>query len=92
MERFKQEKITVKILIREICLDSFVNTTKEFKKLDELENADEIINTKKNEFDAWSTMVFIRVSYKRKYGELIHNFCIKYKMKNNKYPKNSKKQ
>ena len=57
MERFKQEKITVKISIGENVLDSFVDTTKEFKKLDEVEDADEINNMKKmhlNHGQRWS--------------------------------------
>ena len=41
---------------------------KEFKRLDEVDDAEEIIKMKKNAFGAWSTMVFIRVSDKRKYG------------------------
>ena len=77
----------MKISIGENVLDSFVDTTKEFKKLDEVEDADEINNMKKNAFESWSTMVFMRESYKRKYGELIHDFSIQYAIRNNKYPK-----
>ena len=53
MERFKQQKIIVKSLIGENFLDIFIETTKEFKKLDEVDDAEEIINTKKNAFEAW---------------------------------------
>ena len=52
-----------------------------------MDDADEIINIKKNTFEAWSMMVFMRVPDKRKYGELIHVFSIQYAIKNNKYPK-----
>ena len=40
--------------------------TKEFKKLHEVEDADEINNIKGNAFEAWSDMVFMIVSDKRK--------------------------
>ena len=62
MEKFKQEKSIIKSSIGENIWDSFVKTTKEFKKLDEVEDSDEIISMKKNAFEAWSTMVFMRVS------------------------------
>ena len=47
-ERLKQEKSTVKSSIGENFLDSFVKTTKEFKKFDEVNDADKIINMKIN--------------------------------------------
>ena len=62
MEKFKQENSIIKSSIEENIWDSFVKTTKEFKKLDEVEDSDEIISMKKNAFEAWSTMVFMRVS------------------------------
>ena len=68
-------------------MDSFVKTTKEFKRIYEVDDADEITNMKKNTFKAWSTMVSMRGSDKRKYGESIHNFSIQYLIKNNQYPK-----
>ena len=46
--------------------------------------AEEIIKMKKNTFEAFLTMVLVRGSDKRKYGELIHDFCIQYGIKN--YP------
>ena len=42
---------------------------------------------KENAFEAWSTMVFVRGSYQRKYGELIHDSSIQYAINNNQYPK-----
>ena len=66
-ERFKQEKSIVKSSIGEIVLDSFVETIKEFKKLDEVGDVYKIINIKKNEFEAWSMMVFMIGPDKRKY-------------------------
>ena len=39
MERFKQENITVKSSIEEKVLNKFVKTAKEFKKIDEVEDA-----------------------------------------------------
>ena len=86
-QRFKQENSIVKSSIGEKNLDSFVETIKEFKKLDKVEDLDEIINMKKNEFAAWSTMVFMRGLEKRKYGELIHDLSIQYAIKNNQYRK-----
>ena len=50
MERFKQENSTVKSSIGENFLDIFIETTKEFKKLDEVYDAEEIIKTKKMHF------------------------------------------
>ena len=47
MDMFKQEKNTVKISIGEEFLDIFFETTKGFKKLDEVNDAEEIIKTKK---------------------------------------------
>ena len=67
-EKFKQEKSTVKKSIGEAVLDSSVETTKEFEKLDEVGNVYKISNIKKNAFVAWSPMVFIGGSDKRKYG------------------------
>ena len=77
-KRFKQQKSIIKSQIGEYFLDGIVKKTKKFKKLDEVDDAEEIIEMKKNEFEAWSTMVFMRVSDKRKYGELIHDFTIQY--------------
>ena len=68
-------------------LDSFVETTKEFKKLDEGNDEQEIIKTKKELFGAWSTMVFMRGPDKIKYGGLILDFSIQYAIKNNQYTK-----
>ena len=42
---------------------------------------------KKNAFEAWSMLVFMRVSDKRKDGELIYYFSIQYTIKNDQYPK-----
>ena len=47
MERFKQEKIIVKSLIGENFLDGFVKTNRQFKKLDEMNDAEEGIEMKK---------------------------------------------
>ena len=58
----------MKSLIGEKFLDSFVETTREFRKLDEVDDAEEIIKMKKNAFEAWSMMVFMRGPDKRKYG------------------------
>ena len=44
---FKQEDIIVKSLTGENFLDSFVETTKEFKKLDEVNDSEDITKTKK---------------------------------------------
>ena len=41
-------------------LDIFLEKTKEFKKLDEVDDSKEIIKMKKNVFEAWSMMVFMR--------------------------------
>ena len=49
-------------------MDSFVKATKKFRKLGVVDDADEIMNMNKNTFEAWSTMVFMRGSDKRKYG------------------------
>ena len=68
MERFKQEKSIVKSFIGEKKWGDFVKTTKEFRKLDDLYDADEIIKMNKSKFEAWSTMVSMRESDKRKYG------------------------
>ena len=87
MERFKQENSIAKISIGENVLDGFVETTKEFKKLDEVDDSDKIINMKKNAFESCPTVVFIRVLDKRKYWELIHDFSVQYEIKNDQYPK-----
>ena len=50
----------MKSSIEENILDSFVDTTRECKKLDEVEDADELINIKIDAFESWSTMVFMR--------------------------------
>ena len=42
---------------------------------------------RKNTFEVWSTMFFMRVSDKRKDGELIYYFSIQYTIKNDQYPK-----
>ena len=47
----------------------------------------ERIKTKKNAFEVWSTMVFMRGSDKRKYQELVHDFSVQYAIKNDQYPK-----
>ena len=39
----------------------------------------------KNVSEAWSTVVFMRGSDKRKYGELINDFSILYVIKNDQY-------
>ena len=49
-------------------MGSFVKTTKEFKRLDELDEPDEIVNMEKNAFEAWLMVVFMKVSDKQKYG------------------------
>ena len=67
MEKFMQEKRIVKSSIG-YCFGYFVKTTKEFQKLYEVNDSDEIIKMKKNAFELWSMMVFMRVSYKIKYG------------------------
>ena len=87
MEMFEQEQSIAKISIGENSLDGFVETTKEFKKPNEVDDAVEIIKIKKNAFEAWSTMVFMRGSYNRKYEELIHNLSIKHVIENDQYPK-----
>ena len=46
-ERLKQENRTVKLLIWGNVLDSFVKTTKEFKKLNEVSDAEERIKMNK---------------------------------------------
>ena len=47
MGRFKQEMIIVKSSIGQNVLDSSVKTTKKFKKLDEVDDSEEIIKMKK---------------------------------------------
>ena len=68
-------------------MDSSVKKTKKFKKLDKVGDVYEIFNMNKNAFEAWPTMVFMRGSDKRKYGELIHDLSIHYAIKNDQYPK-----
>ena len=67
-ERFEQEKSTMKGSSGENILDSFVKTTKEFKKYDDVNDAQEIPKTKKNVFEEWSKMVFIRGSEEKIVG------------------------
>ena len=67
----------------EYFLDNFVKTNKDFRKIYEVNDAEEIIKMKTNGFEAWSTIVFMRGLDKRKYGELIHDFSIKYTIKKN---------
>ena len=50
----------MKSSIRQTFFDVFVKTTEEFKKLDEVDDADEIIKMKKDAFEVWSTIVFMR--------------------------------
>ena len=52
-----------------------------------MDDVEEIIKSKKHIFEAWSTMVFMRISDKRKYGELIHDFSIQYAIRNDGYKK-----
>ena len=68
-------------------MDQFVETTNEFKKIDELDDAEEIIKMKKNAFEAWSTMVFMRGSDKRNDGKLLHYLSIKYAINIDQYTK-----
>ena len=49
-----------------------------------MDDAEEIIITMKNAFEAWSTMFFMRALDKRKYGELIHDSSIQDVIKNYK--------
>ena len=67
MERFKQQKSIEKFPIEDKN-DSFVKTTKEFKKYDDVNDAQEIPKTKKNVFEEWSKMVFIRGSEEKIVG------------------------
>ena len=68
-------------------MDSFVETTNELKRLDEVNDAEQTIKTKKKSFQAWETMVFTRCLDKRKYGELIHDLSIQYEIKRDQYLK-----
>ena len=68
-------------------MDNFVKTTNNIKKLDEVDDAEKIIQMKKNVFEAWLAMVFMRGSYKRKDWELIHDVSIQYVIKNNQNTK-----
>ena len=68
MERFKELNSIVKSSIGENVVDSSIKTTNEIKKLDEVYDAEEIFKMKKNIFEAWSKMVFMGGSEKRKYG------------------------
>ena len=81
----------MKITIGENVLNLFVETTKEFKKLDELYDAGERNNMKKISLKAGSKMVLMRRLDKIKYGELIHDFSIQYAIvtviNNGEYPK-----
>ena len=72
--------------MEKIFLGSFIETTKEFKKLDEVDDAEEMIKIKINSFESWPTIVFIRGSDKRKYRELIRDLSIQYVIKNSQYP------
>ena len=63
-------------------MDSFIKKTKEIKKIYEVDDAEKIIKMKISSFEYWPTMVFIRGSDKRKYGELIRDFSIQYVIKN----------
>ena len=67
-EGFKEQKSIIKISIGEKVLVSFVETKKEFKKLNEVNDAEERIKTEKNEFEIWLPMVFMRDPDKIKYG------------------------
>ena len=87
MEGFKQESSILKSLIGEKYLGVFFKRTREFRKLDEVDDAEETIKTKKNVFEAWSKMDFMRQPEKIKYGQLIHDFSFQYTIKNNHYPK-----
>ena len=62
---------------------------REFKKPDEVNDAEERIKMKICEFELWSTMVFMRCSYKIKYGEFIHCFSIQYAIKKRSISKNT---
>ena len=64
----------------------FFKITKEFQKLDEVNDAEERIKTKKRAFEIFLTMIFMKGLDKRKYGELIHDFCIQYGIKNYQRP------
>ena len=57
-----------------------------------MDDAEEIIKTKKNKFEKWLKMVFVRGSDKRKYSELIHDLYIQYMIENNQYLKASRKE
>ena len=57
-----------------------------------MDDAEEIIKTKKNKFEKWLKMVFVRGSDKRKYSELIHDLSIQYMIENNQYLKTSRKE
>ena len=68
MDSFKQENIIVKTYIVENLLGYFVETTKGFKKLDEENDAEEIIKMRTNSFEAWSKLFFVIGSDKRNIG------------------------
>ena len=68
MERFKQEKIIVESQFGENISESFVETPKKYKKLYEVDDADEIFNMKKN-------------AENRKHGKLKHYFSVQYAIK-----------
>ena len=59
MEGFKQENSIVKVSIGKDFLGGYVKK-REFKKPDEVNDAEERIKMKICEFELWSTMVFMR--------------------------------
>ena len=48
--------------------DFFFKTTKELKKLDEVNNAGEMIKNKKNAFKAWSKKINERIRLEKVWG------------------------
>ena len=68
----------MKSYIRENVLGIFVKITKEFQKLDEMNDARERIKANKCAFEIFLTIIFMRGLDKRKYRELIHDFYIQY--------------
>ena len=56
-----------------------------------MDDAEEIIKMKRFSFETWPTVVFVRVSDKRKFGELIHDLSIQYVIKNDQYLKTLQK-
>ena len=59
MESYKQMKSTMKFLIGGNYLGCCVETTKEFKKVDNVGDVEEIIKMKKKSFEVWSPMIFM---------------------------------